>query len=160
LARAIEPWAPTPAMRFETLRTLSRAGVPTGVAIAPLIPGLTESQVPEILERAREAGASQAFTILLRLPAEVRPVFEERLRAALPLRAEKVFSALAEMRAAQSSSSAFGARMQGAGPRWEAARALFELTRRRLGYETVDDEAAEPLAPREPARPVQRTLFD
>jgi len=160
LSRAIEPWAPTPAVRFETLRTLTAAGVPTGVAIAPLIPGLTESQVPEILERAREAGAAQAFTILLRLPAEVRPVFEKRLRAALPLRAEKVFSALAEMRAAQASSSAFGARMQGAGPRWEAARALFEVTRRRLGYETVDDEAAEPLAPREPARPIQRSLFD
>jgi DNA repair photolyase len=157
-ARAIEPWAPTPAVRFETLRILSQAGVPTGVAVAPLIPGLTDSQVPEILERAREAGATQAFQILLRLPAEVRPVFEERLREALPLRAEKVLSALREMRSAQARPSDFGARMEGCGPRWEAARALFEITCRRLGFQT--DEAAEPIAPRELPRPKQRLLFD
>ena len=160
LARAIEPWAPAPAVRFETLRVLSRAGVPTGVAIAPLIPGLTESQIPQILERAREAGATQAFQILLRLPAEVRPVFEERLRDALPLRAGKVLSALREMRSDQARPSDFGARKEGRGPRWDAARALYELTRRRLGYESEAEVHAEPLAPRAPPRPIQRTLFD
>lgn len=160
LARAIEPWAPAPAVRFETLRVLARAGVPVGVAVAPLVPGLTESQVPEILERAREAGATQAFQVLLRLPAEVRPVFEERLRAALPLRAQKVLSALREMRSAQARPSDFGARMEGVGPRWKAARSLFELACRRLGYDSGAEQHAEPLAPRERARPVQGILFD
>jgi DNA repair photolyase len=161
-ARAIEPWAAEPAARFETLRRLSEAGVPTGVALAPLIPGLNESQVPEILERARDAGARKAFMVLLRLPAETRPVFEERLRAALPLRAEKVLSAQRDMRGGRLSNATFGRRMQGEGARWEAVRALFEVTCRRLGLETRETESvspAEPLAPRN-AGPVQRMLFD
>ena len=160
-ARALEPWAPSPALRFETLRQLAQAGVPTGVALSPLVPGLSESQVPQILERAREAGASRAFLILLRLPAEVRPVFEQRLRTALPLRADRVLRALDEMRAQQADPCAFGARMQGAGPRWEAARDLFEITCRRLGLATG---AGEPVAPLEPAadppRARQHMLFD
>ena len=97
-ARAIEPWASSPERRFETLGHLSDAGVETGVAIAPVIPGLNESDVPEILTRAREAGATRAFFTLLHLPAEVRPVFEERIRQAFPGRADKVLHGLEEMR--------------------------------------------------------------
>lgn len=146
-ARAIEPWASEPAARFETLRRLSEAGVETGVALAPLIPGLNDSAIPEILERARDAGARHAFCILLRLPAEVRPVFEERLRAALPLRAERVLAALARMRPA--GSSAFGARMSGHGAHWDSIWDLFRLTCRRLGLSHTERDATpvEPLAP-------------
>jgi DNA repair photolyase len=160
-SRALEPWAPAPDVRFQTLRRLGEAGVPTGVAVSPVVPGLSESHVPEILQRAREAGATRAFQILLRLPAEVRPVFTERLRAALPLRADKVLAALREMRADQAQPTAFGERMRGSGPRWEAARALFEVTCRRLGLETRADEPVAPLAPEPVAPPpTQGTLFD
>ena len=148
-ARAIEPWASEPAARFETLRRLSDAGVETGVALAPLIPGLNDSAIPEILERARDAGARHAFCILLRLPAEVRPVFEERLRAALPLRAERVLSSLARMR--PRGSSAFGERMRGRGAHWEVVHDLFRVTCRRLGLAHTEREAApvELLTPRQ-----------
>ena len=156
IARALEPWAPAPDTRFETLRQLTRAGVPTGVAIAPLIPALNDAHVPTLLERAREAGATSVFTILLRLPAEVRGIFEQRLRESFPERADKVLNALREMRAGKLSDSAFGSRMQGSGPRWDTLRQLLELQCRRLGFDEPGREPSEPLA----SRPRQGTLFE
>jgi len=134
-ARKIEPLASSISTRFETVRRLVEAGVPVGLALAPLIPGLNDSQVPEILERAREAGARSAFLVLLRLPAEVGPVFEERLRACFPERAAKVLSAMRDMRAGALYRSQFGTRMRGEGPRWDAVLQLFRLQCRRLGLE-------------------------
>lgn len=107
--------------------------MPVGVAFAPLIPGLNDHQIPEVLARARAAGATSAFLVLLRLPAEVRPVFEERLRATFPLRAAKVEHALREMKDGALNRSEFGLRMRGSGPRWDALRQLFHLQCRRLG---------------------------
>lgn len=161
-ARALEPWASSPATRFETLRRLSEAGVPTGVAVAPLIPGLNDASVAEILERAKEAGATRAFVILLRLPAEVAPVFEERLRATHPLRADKVLAALREMHGGALTDPRFGARMRGAGERWRAIEQLFELQCRRLGLHSRGErlENLEPTrAPRAQERAQQRELF-
>jgi len=159
-ARRIEPGATAPSKRFETLRALSLAGVPTGVAVAPLIPGLNEEDVPTILTRARRAGASRAFLMHLRLPAEVLPVFRERLEAAFPGRARKVLRAIAESRGGRLNESRFGARMRGSGPRWDAVRRLFELQCRRLGLET--GELASPFAPPAVAEspPRQPSLFD
>lgn len=158
-ARAIEPWASAPRTRFATIRALADAGIPTGVAIAPLIPGLNDSQVPAILEQARAAGATSAFMILLRLAAEVRPVFEERLRAAFPDRADRVLRAHDEMRRAQGATrGSFGDRMQGQGPRWDAVRGLFELHCRRLGFDAVRESELDVLTPdRKPGR--QGELF-
>jgi DNA repair photolyase len=152
-ARAIEPWASAPSARFETLRRLAQEGIPVGVAIAPLIPGLNDAAVPEILERAREAGATSAFSVLLRLPLEVRPVFEERLRAAFPGRADKVLHALREMRDGRLNSPEFGLRMVGAGPRYELVQRMFEVHARRLGIEFETERSSmrprSTLAPRE-----------
>jgi DNA repair photolyase len=156
-ARRIEPFASAASTRFETLRRLSEAGIETSVAIAPLIPGLNDAQVPEILERARAAGASSAFLVLLRLPAEVRPVFVERLRECYPERAGKVLGALREMRGGALNRSEFGARMRGEGPRWQAIERLFRLQCRKLGLDTGPDRSAQ--AP-EPAAPRQLGLFD
>lgn len=133
LARAIEPFASSPSARFDTLRRLAEAGVRVGVMVAPIIPGLNDSQVPEILERAAAAGATSAGHVLLRLPAEVAPVFEERLREAVPLRAGKVLSALSELHGGRLNDPRFGSRMRGSGPRWQAIESLFELHCRRLG---------------------------
>ncbi len=158
-ARKIEPGAPTPADRFATLRALSEAGVPTGLALAPLVPRLNDGDVPELLERARDAGARYAFTVLLRLPAEVLPVFRERLEQAFPERARAVFSALAEMRGGKLYDSAFHERMRGRGPRYQAVLDLFRLQCRRLGLLTAGDDDIEP-ARSTPGAGEQLGLFD
>ena len=140
-SRALEPGAPLPSQRFATLRALSEAGVPTGVAVAPILPGLSDRQIPEILARARDAGATRAFPTLLRLPAEVRPVFEERLQAALPEHAARVLAALEAMREGRRNDNRFGARFCGSGPRWQAVADLFRVQCRRLGLHTGAEAA-------------------
>jgi len=159
LARAIEPFVPPPSVRFQTLACLSAAGVPTGVLVAPIIPGLNDSQIPAVLERAAAAGARRAGRTLLRLPAEVGPVFEERLREALPLRAGKVLAALAELRGGRANDPRFGSRLRGSGPRWQAIEALFATHCRRLGLQTGEGPA-QPASPGTFRRPdAQGTLF-
>ncbi len=158
LARAIEPGASAPSRRFDTLRILADAGVPTGVAIAPIIPGLNDPDVPEILERAHAAGARHAFIIMLRLPGEVLPVFRERIAAELaPERVRKIEHAIQELRGGTGTmnDSRFGARFRGQGPRWRAIEALFDLHRRRLGFASGredDGDAAAPTTFRRPTR--------
>ncbi len=140
-ARAIEPYASSIARRFHALRMLSDAGVKTGVSVSPVIPGLNDPQIPEILARAKECGASMAFMIMLRLPASVRPVFTERLREALPLRAEHVLSSVRDVRDGEMNDAKFGTRMRGQGPRWAAIEAMFDLHRRRLGFVDAERDA-------------------
>ena len=133
VGRKVEPGAAAPHKRFEALRALSEAGVETGIAIAPLIPGLNESDVPRLLERAKECGATSAFMVLLRLPAEVLPVFRERIAEALPERAKKIESAILDVRGGRMNESAFGRRMSGAGPRWDVVERMFDIQCARLG---------------------------
>jgi DNA repair photolyase len=147
VARALEPGTPTPAERFETLRALSAAGIPTGIALAPLVPRLNDADVPAQLERAREAGARAAFLTLLRLPAEVLEVFRARLAEAFPERARAVLAALSEMRGGKLRESRFGERMRGRGPRFQLIEDLFRLHCRRLGLEPGGDERLAPLRP-------------
>lgn len=132
-ARAIEPFAGSPARRLRALRLLAAAGVPTGVSVSPLIPGLNDHEVPAILAKARAAGASYAFHVLLRLPAEVEQVFTERLRAAFPLRADKVLSLLRAMRGGRANDPRFGSRMRGDGPRYRLIADLFARSARAVG---------------------------
>ena len=134
MSRAIEPNASLPSQRFETLRLLSEAGIGTGVAIAPLIPGLNDGQICAILERARACGARSAFLSLVRLAGQTLPVFRERLEQAFPDRAPKVWNAIRQTRGGKLNESEFGLRMHGVGPRWEAIRSLFDLECRRLGF--------------------------
>jgi DNA repair photolyase len=134
--RAIEPGASPVSKRFEALAALSEAGIETGVAVAPLIVGLNDRMVPQILERAHAAGARHAFTVALRLPAEVAPVFEARLREAHPDAADKVLSAIRQVRDGKLNDPRFGSRMRGSGPRWDAVARLFELSAARLGINT------------------------
>jgi DNA repair photolyase len=133
-ARAMEPYVPRPERRIETIARLAQAGVPVGVNIAPLIPGLNDSDAPGILAAAREAGASFYGTVMLRLPAEVKDVFEERLRALLPLRADRVLHQIEECRGGKRYDPRFGARMSGTGPRWEAIQRMIETHAAKLGY--------------------------
>ena len=158
MSRKIEPHASPPTQRFETLRLLSSAGIRTGVGIAPVIPGLNDSQIAEILERARAAGASEAFLLPVRLPARTLPVFRERLEEAFPERAARVWSAIEQIRGGKRSESRFGDRMRGLGPRWEAIRSLFDAQSRRLGFDS-DPPGPPPRAVfRRPTR--QAALFE
>ncbi len=143
-ARLIEPGTPPPAQRFETMRYLADAGIPVGLALAPVIPGLNDSQIPAILERAADAGASSAFLVPVRLAAEVRPVFESRLREALPERADRVMNALAEIRDGDVGEARFGHRMRGVGPRWAAVSRLFRVHSQRLGLVRERDADGAP----------------
>lgn len=148
LARAIEPGAPSPARRFEAIRKLTAAGVPVSVNVAPIVPGLNDHEAPAILKSAREAGAVRAHRILVRLPGPVAEVFEERLRAAYPLRADAVMARIRRARGGELTSFAFGERMRGSGEAWEATEQLFDAWSRKLGYvqgggrETSGDDAA------------------
>jgi DNA repair photolyase len=139
-ARAIEPFASSPTKRFETLRLLSDAGIDTAVAVAPIIPALNDEQIPEILERARDAGAKHAFKILVRLPREVGPIFEERLAEAFPLKHRRVMNAIRDVRGGRDNDGRFGSRMVGAGPRWAAIEQLFRTQCKRLGLDTRPGE--------------------
>lgn len=133
VARALEPGAPSLERRFDAMAHLSAAGVPVGLALAPIVPGLNDRDVPALLARARAAGATSAFSTFLRLPAEVAPVFLERLEATLPGRAAAVRSAILEARGGRLNDARFGHRMQGTGPRADAAADLFRIHARRLG---------------------------
>ncbi|HTR04716.1 MAG TPA: PA0069 family radical SAM protein [Thermoanaerobaculia bacterium] len=158
-ARALEPNVASPAQRLETLAALTAAGVPTGVAVAPVIPGLSDSDIPKVLAEARAAGASRAFLTLLRLPAETRLVFEERIVQAFPDRAARIFSNLEQTRGGKRNESRFGARMEGTGPRWRAIESLFEVECRRLGFNRDETGARHTSTYRRP-KPAQRGLFD
>jgi DNA repair photolyase len=134
-ARALEPTAATPERRWRIIERARAAGIPVGVSLSPLIPGLNDHQIPELLARAAAAGAEAAFVVLLRLPGSVRAVFDARLRDVLPERADKVFKALAEVRggADRIDEARIGHRGRGVGARWQMVRALFEAGCRKHG---------------------------
>ena len=143
LARAMEPRASAPHRRLEAIRALSAAGIPTGVMTAPMIPGLNDHEMEAILEAAKEAGATRAGFTLLRLPLEIKELFEEWLRQNRPDRAEKVLSLVRQTRGGALYQSGFGVRMRGEGPiaqllaaRFAAAVKRLELNRIRFRLET------------------------
>jgi len=129
----LEPRTSTPERRLEAIRALSRAGIPVGVNVAPVIPGLTDHEMPAILEAAAEAGAVRAGWIMLRLPLAVAPLFEAWLEAHRPQRKEKVLNRLRSLRGGALYRSGFGVRMRGEGPYAEQVARVFEVTTRRLG---------------------------
>ncbi len=156
-ARKVEPNVPTIAKRLETLRTLSDAGIRTGVSIAPVIPGLNEQDIPEILGMAREAGAVEATYVLLRLSGHVEDVFLERMSRAFPDRIGKISNRIREVRGGKLSESGFFKRHHGEGPYWDMIDRLFTMGMRKAGY---PDESEEPI-PRTFRRPgpEQQELF-
>lgn len=159
LARAIEPGVATPKRRMETVRRLAEAGVDVGVMVAPIIPGVSDEGMGTVLEAAREAGARFAGYVLLRLPGSVKAVFEERLRAALPLRADKVLDRVRQTRGGALYDSRFGIRGRGEGAYAEAIGQVFATTVRRLGFNSRHG-LDEPTTFRRPPKVVpQLSLF-
>jgi DNA repair photolyase len=135
LARSMEPRAATPERRLEAVRRLAEAGVPTTVMFAPVIPGLNDHELEQVLERAAEAGAVGAGYVALRLPLEIKDLFEEWLASDHPDRARRVMSLVRQMRDGAAYRSDFGKRMVGEGPVAEALRQRFALARKRFGLD-------------------------
>ncbi len=133
-ARAVEPHAPSPDSRFHAMEELARAGIPVGIGIAPVIPGLNDPHIPQLLKRAKEAGARHAFINLLRLPGSVAPYFEQRLREEIPDRADRVMNRLREVRGGRLNVSEFHKRMRGEGEYWKIIEQNFRVHARRLGF--------------------------
>src|SRR2546421_3679444 len=133
IARAMEPRAPTPLRRLETLRRLSDAGVPVSVMVAPVIPALNDAEIERILDAASVAGVKEAGYVLLRLPLEVRDLFREWLMANFPDKYRHVFTLIRDMRGGRDYDSQWGTRMKGTGPMaWMIGR-RFEIACDKLG---------------------------
>jgi DNA repair photolyase len=133
LARTMEPRASTPTRRLQALRTLSDAGIPVSVMVAPIIPGLNDHEVERVLDSARAMGALEAGYVLLRLPLEVSPIFKEWLLRNYPDRYRHVLSLVRSMRGGKDYDAEWGKRMRGEGPyAWQIGR-RFEIAAKRLG---------------------------
>ncbi len=133
LARLMEPRTSSPAKRLEALARLTAAGVPTNVNVAPLIPGLNESEMPAILREAAARGVQRAAYILLRLPYGVKELFFSWLERHYPERVRKVRHAVQDTRAGRLNDACFSRRLRGEGVRAETMQRLFELNCRKLG---------------------------
>ncbi|AOU98436.1 DNA repair photolyase [Acidihalobacter yilgarnensis] len=135
LARGLEPRAATPARRLEAIARLAAAGIPCGVLFAPTIPALNDHELERVLRAAREAGASAAGYVMLRLPREVKPLFTEWLKTHVPGRAEHVLSLLRQMHGGREYESEFGVRMRGRGPYADLIAQRFRIASRREGLD-------------------------
>ncbi|HQU15856.1 MAG: radical SAM protein [Chromatiales bacterium 21-64-14] len=133
LARRLEPRAAAPQRRVETLRRLNAAGIPAGVLVAPVIPMLTDAELEAVLEACAAAGARRAGYVLLRLPLEVKALFEEWLEQHEPLKAQRVMSRVRDTRGGRTYDPRFGIRMSGVGEYAGLIRRRFELACARLG---------------------------
>ncbi len=145
ISRALEPRAAAPARRLRTIRALADAGIPVAVSVAPIIPFITEPDIERILQAAREAGAINATYVVLRLPLEISPLFQQWLQAHFPERAQRVMNRVRDMHGGKDYNSSFSQRMKGDGVWAELIRQRFRKMVDRLGmnvrgnrFETLD----------------------
>ena len=138
VAKALEPTVTTPERRMKIVETLAKAGIRVGVSVSPIVPGLNDEHLGDVLERARDAGATHAFYVLLRLPGAVKETFEAAMRQHLPLRAEKVLRRLREAHGGKVYDASFGQRGRGNSEYTDTIRLLFDRTAKRCGL--VADE--------------------
>jgi DNA repair photolyase len=158
LARRIEPQAPPGPLRFAAMQKLHEAGVPVGVLIAPVIPGLNDRDIPALLERAAGCGATWASYAPVRLPGSVADVFLGRLRQTVPNAADRVEARMREMRGGRLNNPEFGRRMEGRGAYWESIQRLFETMAARFGF-GGGSECGGSVEPDVVERAKQLTLF-
>ena len=133
LRNKLEPRTSSPLRRLEAIRTLTEQGIPAGVMMAPIIPGLTDSEIPALLKAAADAGAIGAGYTMLRLPYQVAPLFEAWLAAHYPDRKDKILNRVRSIRGGKLNDPRFGSRMRGEGFFADEVEALFRLSRRRAG---------------------------
>jgi DNA repair photolyase len=133
VARVMEPRTSQPELRLAALETLAKAGVPVGVMVAPVVPAITDHEMPKILAAARDAGATQAGFVVLRLPWAVAPLFEQWLEEHFPDRKEKVLNRIRDLRGGKLYDAQWGTRGRGSGIFADQIEAIFDVTCRKLG---------------------------
>ncbi len=133
LSRQLEPRASLPEKRLAAIRTLSEAGLPVGVLTAPVIPGLTDHEIPRLLQEAARAGARFAGYMVLRLPYGVKDLFADWLETHYPTKAGKVLNRIRELRGGKLNDSGFSSRMKGEGVFARQIRDVFNLARKKAG---------------------------
>jgi DNA repair photolyase len=146
LARVMEPRTAPPQAKLEAINRLSSLGIPVGVMVAPVIPGLTDREIPAILKAVKEAGAMTAGYVLLRLPWTVRPIFEDWLTRSFPHQADRVLALIRSTRQGRMYDSQYGSRMTGDGAYAEQIGQTFKVFSRKNGLDR-------------PLPPVNRSLF-
>ena len=139
IKRTLEPRTASPQARLRVIQQLSEAGVPVGVLVAPVIPAITDHEIEDIMSAAKEAGASRAGYVLLRLPHELKIIFREWLAEHYPDRAKHVMSLINQSRGGKDYDSEFGTRMRGTGPYAELLRTRFDLAKRKLGFAGAEE---------------------
>lgn len=142
LARKMEPRTSAPAKRLQALEKLAAAGIPTNVNVAPVIPGLTDHEMPAILKAAADRGVKRAAYILLRLPHSVKELVQSWLKAHYPERESRVINAVRGTRAGHLNDPCFSSRMSGVGVRAETIRRMFEVSCEKYGLNTAKFELA------------------
>ncbi|TNC68056.1 PA0069 family radical SAM protein [Rubellimicrobium roseum] len=151
VARVMEPRAPSPLRRLETVRRLTEAGVPVRVQVSPVIPGLTDHEIEAILSAAAQAGARAASATVLRLPREVATLFRTWLEERFPDRAARVMARLRELHGGRDYDPDWGTRMTGQGAWARLLRSRFDLATRRLGLKELPPPRSDLFrVPREP----------
>jgi len=134
LAAKMEPRASRPAHRLRAVEMLAKAGVPVGVMVAPIIPGLNDREIPSVLEAAKSAGANEAGYTMLRLPHGVKDVFQEWLRLNFPEKLDRILGTVRAVRGGKLNVSDFATRMRGEGPIAEQIHQMFHVFLERLGF--------------------------
>ena len=143
LAAKMEPRASRPAHRLRAVEMLAKAGVPVGVMVAPIIPGLNDREIPAVLEAAKAAGARSAGYTVLRLPYGVKDVFQEWLRLNFPEKLDRIIGAVRDVRGGKLNTSEFGTRMRGEGHQAEQINQMFHVFRERLGFGKMSELSTE-----------------
>ncbi len=133
ISRAMEPRVPAPAARLRTIRRLVAAGIPVRVMVSPIIPALTDHELEAILVAAKEAGATAASSIVLRLPREVSGLFRDWLECTFPDRAARIMGRVRELHGGRDYDPAFGKRMRGEGPWAALMRRRFKVCTEKIG---------------------------
>ncbi len=133
LARKLEPRAATPRQRLAAVEALSKAGVPVGVLVAPIIPALNDHEIPSVLAAAKAAGAQWAASEVLRLPLAVAPIFEGWLQQNVPGMKEKILGRIRSIRGGKLNDPRFGVRMRGEGIFADQISQVFHVARRKVG---------------------------
>ncbi len=156
MSNPFEPYTPVPEARFRAMKMIADAGIPVGIGVAPVIPGYNESDIPGLLERAKEAGATRAFMSMLHLDTDsIEDYFVEKLYERIPTKAAKVINTLKRERGGTLRHSSYRERMTGKTEQWEVTMKLFDFHAKRLGFRQHEKPGEPEIAP----VPIQQTLF-
>ncbi|MBX3242957.1 MAG: radical SAM protein [Acidobacteria bacterium] len=154
-----EPYTPVPEARFRAMKALSDAGIKTGIGIAPVIPGYNESDIPGLLERAKESGATKAFMSMLHLDTDsIEEYFVQKMHERLsPTAAKKIINTMTRERGGSLRHRNYNERSVGKTEQWEVTKKLFDFHAKRLGFRSGAESIEQPS--KSVYEPVQQSLF-